>query len=100
MYPVIDIPHIQTVSWCSVAFVVFLRDEIDSLFSGKNPLLSLVIAFLILTPTLFVPMRHLSYGSLLGIVIALDILIVMIYDGVTKPTAPGSLIEPAVSSSK
>ncbi|KAI7848408.1 transmembrane amino acid transporter protein-domain-containing protein [Circinella umbellata] len=79
----------------SVALVVFMSDEINALFPGLNPILLNIVSFCVLTPMLFVPVRHLSYASLLGIVIALSILFLLFFDGLTKPDAPGSLIEPA-----
>ncbi|OBZ88152.1 Vacuolar amino acid transporter 1 [Choanephora cucurbitarum] len=78
---------------CSVALVVLLCDGIDSLFPGQNPFLIRVISFVILTPTLFIPIRHLSYTSLLGILSVFSLFAVIVYDGLSKPNAPGSLHE-------
>ncbi|KAI9363156.1 transmembrane amino acid transporter protein-domain-containing protein [Pilaira anomala] len=83
---------------CSVALVVLLSDGIDSLFPGHDPILIRVISFFILTPTLFIPVRHLSYTSLLGILSVFSLLFVIIYDGLSKPHAPGSLHEMADTS--
>ena len=79
----------------SVALVVLLGDGIDSLFPGFSITEIRLVSFFILTPMLFLPVRHLSYTSLLGIISAFSIIIVIIVDGVTKKDAPGSLIEPA-----
>ncbi|KAI8370468.1 transmembrane amino acid transporter protein-domain-containing protein [Radiomyces spectabilis] len=79
----------------SVALVVLLGDGIDSLFPGHDTLSIRMLSFLILTPMLFLPVRHLSYTSLLGIMSAFCIIIVIVVDGLSKPFAPGSLIEPA-----
>ncbi|KAF7731383.1 hypothetical protein EC973_000191 [Apophysomyces ossiformis] len=79
----------------SVALVVLLSDGIDSLFPGHSPLSLRIISFLILTPTVFLPVRHLSYTSLLGIFSVLSVLFVIIVDGFSKPNSPGSLLEPA-----
>jgi vesicular inhibitory amino acid transporter len=84
----------------SVALVVLLTDGLESLFPGYDRLTISCISFLILTPTLFIPVRHLSYTSLLGILSTFSLLGVIIYDGVTKVDTPGSLHEPAVSSSR
>lgn len=84
----------------SVALVVLLGDGIDSLFPGFDLKTTRLISFFILTPMLFLPIRHLSYTSLLGIISAFSIICVIIYDGVNKETAPGSLIEPAVTKKK
>ncbi|KAI9470570.1 MAG: transmembrane amino acid transporter protein-domain-containing protein [Benjaminiella poitrasii] len=79
----------------SVALVVLLGDGIDSLFPGFTLKETRLISFVILTPMLFLPIRHLSYTSLLGIISAFSIIIVIIIDGLNKKDAPGSLIEPA-----
>lgn len=80
-----------------MALVVLLGDGIDSLFPGFTMIEIRMFSFLLLTPMLFLPVRHLSYTSLLGIFSAFSIIIVIIVDGLSKKTAPGSLIEPAVS---
>ncbi|CAO3590876.1 unnamed protein product [Absidia cylindrospora] len=80
---------------CSVALVVLLSDGLDSLFPGRHSLLLNVVSFIILTPMLFFPVRHLSYTSLIGIMSAVCIIMVIIADGLTKSTSPGSLIESA-----
>lgn len=79
----------------SVALVVLLGDGIDSLFPGFDLITTRVVSFFILTPMLFIPVRNLSYTSLLGIISAFSITIIMIVDGLGKKDAPGSLIEPA-----
>ncbi|KAI7872399.1 transmembrane amino acid transporter protein-domain-containing protein [Spinellus fusiger] len=79
----------------SVALVVLLGDGIDSLFPGYSPFFIRILSFLLLTPMLFLPVRHLSYTSLLGIISAFSIIFVIIVDGLSKPDAPGSLHEPA-----
>jgi vesicular inhibitory amino acid transporter len=83
-----------------VALVVLLGDGLDSLFPGTHPLLVRLASFLILTPMLFIPVRHLSYSSLLGIMSAVSILVVILVDGCSKQHSPGSLIEAAVRRGK
>ncbi|CDH53169.1 amino acid transporter transmembrane [Lichtheimia corymbifera JMRC:FSU:9682] len=78
-----------------IALVIFLSDTISSLFPSLPNIIVSVISFLVLTPMLFVPVRHLSYASLLGVLIAVSILFLLLFDGFTKPDAPGSLIESA-----
>ena len=77
--------------------VILLGDGLNSLFPGFDTLTLRIISFIILTPMLFFPVRYLSYSSLLGIISAVSIIVVMLVDGFSKPDAPGSLIEPAVS---
>ncbi|KAI7882722.1 hypothetical protein K492DRAFT_144712 [Lichtheimia hyalospora FSU 10163] len=78
-----------------IALVIFLSDTISSLFPALPRIIVSLISFLVLTPMLFVPVRHLSYASLLGVLIAVSILFILLYDGFSKPDAPGSLIESA-----
>ncbi|CAO3639807.1 unnamed protein product [Cunninghamella blakesleeana] len=77
------------------ALVILLVDGINALFPGYN---SWLIAFAILTPMQFLPVRYLAYTSLLGIISAFSILGVLIIDGLSKHDAPGSLITPADTS--
>lgn len=48
-----------------------------------------------LIPTVFLPLSLLSYTSILGIISTLLLVFVIFYDGFTKTTAPGSLLDPA-----
>ncbi|KAG2177244.1 hypothetical protein INT43_007901 [Umbelopsis isabellina] len=79
----------------SVALVVLLGDGIQSLFPGYDTLTVRGISWLVVTPMLFLPVRQLSYTSLFGIVSAGALLVIMLFDGLTKQEAPGSLLEPA-----
>ncbi|KAL0094250.1 transmembrane amino acid transporter protein-domain-containing protein [Phycomyces blakesleeanus] len=79
----------------SVALVVLLGDGLDSLFPGYTTLEIRIFSFFLLTPMLFLPVRHLSYTSLLGIISAFSIILVIIVDGLSKRDAPGSLHESA-----
>ncbi|RUP45844.1 transmembrane amino acid transporter protein-domain-containing protein [Jimgerdemannia flammicorona] len=51
-------------------------------------------AFLILTPMVFLPVRNLSYTSLIGIISAASLVVVVMYDGLSKDERPGSLRDP------
>ncbi|KAI8096705.1 transmembrane amino acid transporter protein-domain-containing protein [Halteromyces radiatus] len=84
---------------CSVGLVVLLTDGLISLFPNIDPFLIRTITFLILTPMLFLPIRHLAYTSLIGILSVLCIAVVLTIDGATKMTSPGSLIIPADTAS-
>ncbi|KAI7905656.1 transmembrane amino acid transporter protein-domain-containing protein [Cokeromyces recurvatus] len=91
----ISVLFITELITCSVALVVLLSDGIESLFPGYHPILIRFVSYLILTPTLFIPVRHLSYTSLLGILSSFSLLAIILYDGLSKPTTPGSLHEMA-----
>ena len=49
-------------------------------------------------PTVFMPLRLLSFTSLLGILSTLTLLGVVVIDGSLKARAPGSLREPSATS--
>ncbi|KAI8069631.1 transmembrane amino acid transporter protein-domain-containing protein [Gongronella butleri] len=79
----------------SVALVVLLGDGIEILCPSWSLEKVRLVSYCMLTPMLFLPVRHLSYTSILGIMSAFCILIVLIFDGLSKSDAPGSLITPA-----
>lgn len=80
----------------SVAMVVLLGDGIESLFPNVDMFSIRVGSFIVLTPMLFLPIRKLAYTSLIGIISCACLVTIVIYDGVSKKTKPGSLIEPMV----
>ncbi|KAI9258924.1 transmembrane amino acid transporter protein-domain-containing protein [Phascolomyces articulosus] len=82
----------------SIAMVILLGDGLNSLFPGFDTLQLRILSFFILTPMLFFPVCYLSYSSLLGVISAISIILVMLYDGFTKVHTPGSLLEPADTS--
>ncbi|CAM0135611.1 unnamed protein product [Umbelopsis sp. WA50703] len=82
----------------SVALVVLLGDGIQSLFPGYDTLTVRGVSWLVVTPMLFLPVRQLSYTSLFGIISAAALLVILLFDGLTKQEAPGSLLEPADTS--
>ncbi|KAL2156081.1 hypothetical protein VTH82DRAFT_826 [Thermothelomyces myriococcoides] len=80
----------------SVALIVLFADSLSLLFPG---ILSVtgwkMICALILIPLNFLPLRLLSFTSFIGIFSCFAIALILIIDGLIKPTSPGSLIEPA-----
>ncbi|KAI8079960.1 transmembrane amino acid transporter protein-domain-containing protein [Halteromyces radiatus] len=78
-----------------VAMVILLGDAIQSLFPLIPMIQTRIISFFLLTPTLFFPIRHLAYASFIGIVSCICLLLIVLYDGVEKEEAPGSLWYPA-----
>ncbi|KAI1824425.1 transmembrane amino acid transporter [Xylaria intraflava] len=81
-----------------VAFIVVFADSLASLFPGTLTLNGFKIVFtLILIPLQFAPLSLLSVTSFVGIFCCLGIGAVVVLDGLFKPTAPGSLIQPAVT---
>ncbi|KAJ3719715.1 transmembrane amino acid transporter protein-domain-containing protein [Lentinula raphanica] len=53
---------------------------------------------LLLIPMVFLPLSLLSYTSILGIISTIMMVVVILYDGLSKPDSPGSLRTPAETS--
>jgi solute carrier family 32 (vesicular inhibitory amino acid transporter) len=51
-----------------------------------------------LVPTIFLPLRLLSFTSFIGILSTVFIVIVLFIDGLSKKSSPGSLWKPAETS--
>ncbi|KAJ7357064.1 transmembrane amino acid transporter protein-domain-containing protein [Mycena albidolilacea] len=82
----------------SVLLVTLYADSLHSLlprFSADTYKLSSLILIL---PTVFLPLSFLSYSSILGILSTIVIIFVILVDGLSKQTAPGSLWSPAETS--
>ncbi|GAA6019651.1 hypothetical protein JCM10207_006958 [Rhodosporidiobolus poonsookiae] len=75
----------------SVATVELFADSMASLYPRVSVLLFKGVAFAILLPTTFLPLRLLSLTSLLGIFSSIIVVAVLIADGTLKLDAPGSL---------
>ncbi|CAK7271158.1 hypothetical protein SEPCBS57363_004474 [Sporothrix epigloea] len=81
-----------------VALIVLFADSLDLLFPGMLSLVEWkVLCCIIMIPLNFLPMRLLSVTSIIGIVSCFSIVAIVVIDGFTKKTTPGSLIEPAVT---
>lgn len=78
-----------------VALVVLFADSLDALIPGYNSTEWKVICGIVLIPLNFMPLRLLSFTSILGIISCLGIVTAVLVDGLMKPTAPGSLRDPA-----
>ena len=79
----------------NVALVVLFADSLDALIPGWGATEWKVVCGILLTPLGFVPLRFLSFTSVLGILSCLGITLAILVDGLIKPDAPGSLREPA-----
>lgn len=78
-----------------VALVILFADSVDLLIVGWGTLTWKIVCGLILIPLNFVPMRNLSFTSILGILCCVLIVVVVFADGIIKRHALGSLHEPA-----
>ncbi|GAB1320577.1 Amino acid transporter transmembrane domain-containing protein [Madurella fahalii] len=79
-----------------VALLVIFADSLDLLLPG---LLSVtgwkIVCAIILVPLNFLPLRLLSFTSVIGIFSCFSIVLILLIDGFIKPTSPGSLLQPA-----
>lgn len=78
-----------------VALLVLFADSLDALIPGWGVVEFKILGGIILVPLSFVPLRFLSFTSVLGIVSCIGIVILILVDGFLKPHSPGSLREPA-----
>ncbi|KAG1115956.1 hypothetical protein G6F42_013817 [Rhizopus arrhizus] len=77
-----------------VAMIVLLGDGIQSLFPELDLIRTRVLSLCILTPTVFLPIKKLAYTSLIGIIGCVSLVIIVLYDGLSKEQRPGSLFDP------
>ncbi|CAG8499900.1 1109_t:CDS:2 [Ambispora gerdemannii] len=78
----------------AIFFLLDLLTATQTLYPNVDLTMLKIISFVLITPATWMPVHMLSYTSLLGIISASSLVSVVIYDGLSKPTAPGSLIEP------
>ena len=81
-----------------VSLMVLFADSLHALFPEISLIQFKWIAFVILTPFSFFPLRILSHISLIGIVSTISLVFLIFFCGIIKKTAPGSLIDPAYTS--
>lgn len=79
-----------------VALVVLFADSLDALIPW-GIIEWKVVCGIILIPLSFVPLRLLSFTSVLGILSCFGIVLAVLIDGLIKPTTPGSLRQPATT---
>ncbi|KAK7989506.1 Transmembrane amino acid transporter [Apiospora arundinis] len=81
-----------------VALIVLFADSLDLLLPDTLSVTQWkIVCTIILIPLQFAPLRVLSFTSFVGIVCVFSIAIIVIVDGLLKPTTPGSLIQPAIT---
>ncbi|KAJ4353834.1 uncharacterized protein N0V89_005564 [Didymosphaeria variabile] len=78
-----------------VALVVLFADSMDALVPGWGLSAWKIVCGVILVPLAFLPLRLLSFTSILGVMSCFGITIAVFVDGLIKPEQPGSLRQPA-----
>ncbi|KAH3663677.1 hypothetical protein OGAPHI_005078 [Ogataea philodendri] len=77
-----------------VSLIVLFADSLNALFPEISVTHFKLIAFCVLTPFSFLSLRVLSSISLLGIMCTISLVVTILLSGLTKPTSPGSLVDP------
>lgn len=78
-----------------VALIVLFADTMNALIASVSIPAFKVICGVILVPLAFLPLRFLSFTSVLGIFCCLWIVTGILADGVLKRSGPGSLLDPS-----
>ncbi|KFY22417.1 hypothetical protein V493_06602 [Pseudogymnoascus sp. VKM F-4281 (FW-2241)] len=78
-----------------VALIVLFAETLDLLIPGIGVVEWKIICGFLMIPLNFVPLRLLSFSSILGIFSCFCIVLIVFIDGFIKPETPGSLREPA-----
>lgn len=73
--------------------VVLFSDSLHAVLPAHSTDTYKLLALILLIPTAFLPLKVISYTSLLSVLATLFIGVVLIVDGFIKPTAPGSLYD-------
>ena len=82
----------------SVALMVIFGDSLATIFPGVSADSFKILAFFLVLPTVFMPLRLLSYASLIGLLSSLTLVGAVVLDGLVKKDAPGSIFDPAKTS--
>lgn len=77
-----------------IALIVLFSDTFHALVPEISPLQFKYLAFFVLTPLSFLSLSVLSHISLAGITGTVSLVVIITILGLTKPTAPGSLVDP------
>lgn len=82
------------ISGAGVTMVVLFADSLNALFPQFSTYDYKILAFFILTPLCYLPLRILSVSSVLGIMCTFGLVVIVLFDGLYKTTSPGSLLHP------
>ncbi|KAE8270068.1 hypothetical protein A4X09_0g2280 [Tilletia walkeri] len=80
----------------STALIILFGDSVFAIAGRGSPALWKAVGFLIILPTIFLPLKFLSPISVVGIISTITLFVVVLADGLIKKEAPGSLWEPRI----
>ena len=76
--------------------VTLLGDGLQALYPSLDLVTSRILCFCLMTPFEFLSLRKLSVASLFGIISCVSLMVIVLFDGLSKTTQPGSLWDPMV----
>ncbi|KAH6567278.1 hypothetical protein BASA50_007321 [Batrachochytrium salamandrivorans] len=80
----------------TVALIILSADSILALFPFLDiVMIKIAIVALVVPATYPLTLNIASYGSLVGVVALLNLLVIVVFDGLTTTESPGSLLNPA-----
>ncbi|KAI8915713.1 transmembrane amino acid transporter protein-domain-containing protein [Gorgonomyces haynaldii] len=83
----------------SVALVILAADSIVALVPGLDIItVKIAVVALVLPMTYSRSLSFVAYGSFLGVLALVNLLVIVFFDGLTTQTTPGSIIHPAYTS--
>ncbi|KAI9497956.1 transmembrane amino acid transporter protein-domain-containing protein [Zychaea mexicana] len=77
-----------------VAMVTLLGDGLQALYPSLDFVTSRILCFCLMAPFEFLSLRKLSVASLFGIISCVLLMVIVLFDGLSKTTQPGSLWDP------
>ncbi|KAJ3014512.1 hypothetical protein HKX48_005107 [Thoreauomyces humboldtii] len=78
------------------ALVILVADSLHALYPQFSlQTIKLGVAACMVVTTWFRTVSMLTYASFVGVVAIVNLLFIIVFDGVTNPTRPGSLLDPA-----
>ncbi|KAJ3316227.1 hypothetical protein HDU76_001961 [Blyttiomyces sp. JEL0837] len=90
----VSVLFISELYFTCVAFVILISDSLHALYPGIPVSSYRWVAFVVCTLSTWVrQLKYISYASLIGIFACLNLVAVVIYDGMTKTGKPGSLVD-------
>ncbi|TID25495.1 hypothetical protein CANINC_002885 [Pichia inconspicua] len=81
-----------------VSLIVLFADSLHAMFPEISLNSFKWVAFLILTPFSFLPLKVLSHISLIGIISTISLVFLIFFCGIIKKNSPGSLLDPVDSN--
>ncbi|EPQ28176.1 uncharacterized protein PFL1_04503 [Pseudozyma flocculosa PF-1] len=83
----------------SVALIILFGDSMAAIVPALPSAAFKAVGLAIVLPTVFLPLRWLSPISVVGIVSTVTLVVVVVADGLYKRHSPGSILDPAPSTS-